>query len=71
MRSGRFEQATMAVAAAALGLLVALAWNGATRATLALQGRCTDMVDAAPPTIVGMLVAVGVLLWLGRAAKAS
>ena len=60
------ELAAAGLAATALGLLSALAWSGSVRAALSLQGRCELVGTPSSSAIVGAVVALGALLWLGR-----
>ena len=63
-----FLQTMIALASASLGLVAALAWNEAIKATLALLGLGDDLVGLYSYAIVATAIAVIVLSLLGRAA---
>ena len=63
-----FLQSMIALASASLGLVAALAWNEAIKATLAALGLGDSLSGLYAYAIVATLVAVIVLVALGKAA---
>lgn len=63
-----FIQTMIALASASLGLVAALAWNEAIKATLALLGLGDDLVGLYTYAILATALAVAVLVWLGKLA---
>jgi hypothetical protein len=63
-----FIQTMIALASASLGLVAALAWNEAIKATLALLGLGDDLVGLYTYAILATVLAVAVLIWLGKLA---
>ena len=61
-------QTMIALASASLGLVAALAWNEAIKATLALLGLGDSLAGLYTYAILATVVAVLVLVWLGRMA---
>lgn len=62
-------QTMIALASASLGLVAALAWNEAIKATLALLDLGDDLVGLYTYAIVATLVAILVLVYLGKIAS--
>ena len=62
-------QTMIALASASLGLVAALAWNEAVKATLALLDLGDDLVGLYTYAIVATLVAILVLVYLGKLAS--
>jgi hypothetical protein len=63
-----FIQTMIALASVSLGLVAALAWNGAIKATLDKLGLGDDLAGLYSYAIIATLIAVIVLVWLGRIA---
>jgi hypothetical protein len=63
-----FIQTMIALASASLGLVAALAWNEAIKATLALLGLGEDLVGLYTYAILATVLAIVVLVWLGKLA---
>jgi hypothetical protein len=63
-----FLQTMIALASASLGLVAALAWNEAIKATLALLGLGKSLAGLYAYAFVATVLAVAVLVWLGRLA---
>jgi len=63
-----FIQTMIALASASLGLVAALAWNEAIKATLAKLGLGDDLAGLYTYAILATVIAVIVLSLLGRAA---
>ncbi len=61
-------QTMISLASASLGLVAALAWNEAIKATLAKLGISEDLTGLYTYAILATLVAVAVLALLGRLA---
>lgn len=61
-------QTMIALASASLGLVAALAWNEAIKATLARLGLGDDLAGLYTYAIIATVIAVVVLALLGRAA---
>lgn len=68
MNHRMFLQTMITLASASLGLVAALAWNEAIKATLALLGLSDDLVGLYTYAVVATVLAVVVLVWLGRLA---
>jgi len=64
-----FIQTMIALASASLGLVAALAWNEAIKATLAMLGLGDDLVGLYTYAILATVLAILVLIWLGRVAS--
>ncbi len=63
-----FVQTMIALASASLGLVAALAWNEAIKATLAMLGLGDNLAGLYAYAILATAIAVAVLVWLGRIA---
>ena len=63
-----FIQTMIALASASLGLVAALAWNEAIKATLALLGLGDNLAGLYAYAILATALAVIVLVWLGKLA---
>ena len=61
-------QTMISLASASLGLVAALAWNEAIKATLAMLGLGEDLAGLYTYAILATVIAVVVLALLGRAA---
>jgi hypothetical protein len=59
----------IALASASLGLVAALAWNEAIKATLAKLGLGDDLASLYTYAILATIIAVVVLSWLGKLAS--
>ena len=68
MNHRAFLQTMIALASASLGLVAALAWNEAIKATLARLNLGDSLAGLYIYAGVATLIAVVVLLWLGRLA---
>jgi hypothetical protein len=68
MNTRIFLQTMIALASASLGLVAALAWNEAIKATLAMLGLGESLAGLYAYAIIATAVAVIVLIWLGRLA---
>ena len=68
MNHRAFIQTMIALASASLGLVAALAWNEAIKATLAMLGLGDDLVGLYTYAILATVLAVAVLIWLGKIA---
>jgi Family of unknown function (DUF5654) len=62
-------QTMIALASASLGLVAALAWNEAIKATLALMGLGDSLAGLYTYAILATLIAVLVLVYLGKLAS--
>ncbi|PAX09307.1 DUF5654 family protein [Sphingomonas lenta] len=69
MNRAAFVQTMIALASASLGLVAALAWNEAIKATLAMLGLGDSLAGLYTYAIIATVVAVIVLSWLGRLAS--
>ena len=69
MNPRAFVQTMIALASASLGLVAALAWNDAIKATLALLGLGDSLAGLYAYAIVATVLALSVLIWLGRMAS--
>jgi hypothetical protein len=63
-----FIQTMIALASAALGLVAALAWNDAIKATLALLGLGDNLAGLYAYAILATVVAILILIWLAKLA---
>lgn len=63
-----FIQTMIALASVSLGLVSALAWNEAIKATLAMLGLGDDLAGLYSYAVLATVIAVVVLVWLGRIA---
>jgi hypothetical protein len=63
-----FIQTMIALASASLGLVAALAWNEAIKATLAQLGLSDDLAGLYAYAVLATLLAILVLVWLGKLA---
>jgi hypothetical protein len=63
-----FLQTMIALASASLGLVAALAWNEAIKATLALLGLGESLASLYAYAVVATVLAITVLVLLGKAA---
>ena len=68
MNHRAFIQTMIALASAALGLVAALAWNEAIKATLAYLNLGDSLAGLYTYAIVATLIAIVVLVWLGKLA---
>ena len=59
-------QTMIALASASLGLVAALAWNEAIEATVVRLGIGDSLAGLYTHAIVATIIAVAVLMWLGR-----
>lgn len=69
MNHRAFIQTMIALASASLGLVAALAWNEAIKATLTMLGLGDSLAGLYTYAIVATVIAVLVLIWLGRIAS--
>jgi hypothetical protein len=69
MNHRAFIQTMIALASASLGLVAALAWNEAIKATLAMLGLGDSLAGLYAYAIVATVIAILVLVWLGRMAS--
>lgn len=68
MNTRVFVQTMIALASVSLGLVAALAWNEAIKATLNRLGLGNDLAGLYSYALIATLIAVMVLAWLGRIA---
>ena len=68
MNARVFIQTMIALASVSLGLVAALAWNEAIKATLARLGLGDDLASLYAYAVLATAIAVIVLVWLGRMA---
>ncbi len=68
MNHRAFIQTMIALASASLGLVAALAWNEAIKATLAMLGLGDSLAGLYTYAIIATVIAVLVLIWLGKVA---
>lgn len=61
-------QTMIALASASFGLVAALAWNEAIKATLAIFGLGDSLAGLYTYAILATVLAIVVLIWLGRIA---
>ena len=64
-----FLQTMIALASASLGLVAALAWNEAIKATLAILGLGDSLAGLYTYAILATVLAILVLVWLGKVAS--
>ena len=69
MNPRAFIQTMIALASASLGLVAALAWNEAIKATLAMLGLGESLAGLYTYALLATAVAVIVLIWLGKLAS--
>jgi hypothetical protein len=58
----------IALASASLGLVAALAWNEAIKATLAMLGLADSLAGLYAYAVLATVIAIIVLVWLGKMA---
>ena len=63
-----FIQTMIALASASLGLVAALVWNEAIKATLACLGLGDSLAGLYTDAIIATIIAVAVLVWFGKRA---
>jgi hypothetical protein len=63
-----FIQTMIALASASFGLVAALAWNEAIKATLVQLGLGENLVGLYSYAILATVLAIAVLVWLGKLA---
>ena len=68
MNARVFIQTMIALASVSLGLVAALAWNEAIKATLDKLGLGNDLEGLYSYAVLATAIAVVVLVWLGRIA---
>jgi ABC-type Na+ efflux pump permease subunit len=68
MNHRMFIQTMIALASASLGLVAALAWNEAIKATLAMLGLGESLAGLYAYAIIATVLAILVLVWLSRLA---
>jgi Family of unknown function (DUF5654) len=68
MNPRAFIQTMIALASASLGLVAALAWNEAIKATLAMLGLGDSLAGLYTYALLATAIAVIVLVWLGKLA---
>ncbi len=68
MNHRAFIQTMIALASASFGLVAALAWNEAIKATLKLLGLGDNLAGLYTYAILATLLAIIVLSWLGKIA---
>ncbi len=68
MNHRAFIQTMIALASASFGLVAALAWNEAIKATLAMLGLGESLAGLYTYAILATVLAIVVLVWLGRLA---
>ena len=68
MNHRAFIQTMIALASASFGLVAALAWNEAIKATLALLGLGDSLAGLYTYAILATVLAIVVLIWLGKIA---
>ena len=68
MNPRAFVQTMIALASASLGLVAALAWTEAIKATLAHLGLGDSLAGLYTYAILATVIAVAVLIWLGKLA---
>ena len=69
MNPRAFIQTMIALASASLGLVAALAWNEAIKATLAMLGLGESLAGLYSYAFLATAIAVIVLVWLGKLAS--
>jgi hypothetical protein len=68
MNHRAFIQTMIALASAAFGLVAALAWNEAIKATLAYLNLGDSLVGLYAYAVLATVLAIFVLVWLGKIA---
>jgi hypothetical protein len=68
MNARVFIQTMIALASASLGLVAALAWNEAIKATLKLLGLGESLAGLYAYAVVATVLAIVVLVWLAKLA---
>ena len=68
MNHRAFIQTMIALASASFGLVAALAWNEAIKATLAMLGLGDSLAGLYTYAILATVLAIVVLIWLGKLA---
>jgi hypothetical protein len=68
MNHRAFIQTMIALASASFGLVAALAWNEAIKATLAMLGLGESLAGLYTYAILATVLAILVLVWLGKIA---
>nr|WP_295370619.1 DUF5654 family protein [uncultured Sphingosinicella sp.] len=68
MNHRAFIQTMIALASASFGLVAALAWNEAIKATLAMLGLGDSLAGLYTYAILATVLAIVVLVWLGKLA---
>jgi hypothetical protein len=68
MNPRAFIQTMVALASASLGLVAALAWNEAIKATLVILGLGDSLAGLYAYAVLATIIAVSVLIWLGKLA---
>ena len=68
MNHRAFIQTMIALASASFGLVAALAWNEAIKATLAKLGLGDSLAGLYTYALIATAIAVIVLIWLGKLA---
>lgn len=69
MNPRAFIQTMIALASASLGLVAALAWNEAIKATLAKLGLGDSLAGLYTYAVLATIIAIAVLMWLARLAS--
>jgi hypothetical protein len=69
MNHRAFIQTMIALASASFGLVAALAWNEAIKATLAMLGLGDSLAGLYTYAILATILAIIVLIWLGKLAS--
>lgn len=69
MKARIFLQTMIALASASFGLVAALAWNEAIKALLGKLGLGDSLTGLFTYAIVATLIAIVVLVWLGKLAS--
>jgi hypothetical protein len=64
-----FIQTMIALASASFGLVAALAWNEAIKATLEMLGLGESLAGLYTYAIIATVLAITVLVWLGKLAS--
>ncbi len=63
-----FIQTMIALASASLGLVAALAWNDAIKATLTLLGLGDNLAGLYAYAVIATVLAILILIWLAKLA---
>ena len=69
MNPRAFVQTMIAPASASLGLVAALAWNEAIKATPATLGLGDSLAGLTTSALLATAISVAVLIWLGKLAS--